>query len=135
VRYGSIVCPTHSRRVACAPDTSRYPSNVGYRQPGTTCPSPFPLPHRPSFCSMPLPLREIAMSVIYFCGACTDYVLSTLTAPPISPLPQLCHCRLLIERAMASRPRLATAHNRTETENRTRKNLTETEFQFLWFYG
>jgi hypothetical protein len=26
-----------------------------------------------------------------------------------------------------------TAHNRTETENRTGKNLTETEFQFLWF--
>jgi hypothetical protein len=28
-----------------------------------------------------------------------------------------------------------TAHNRTETENQTEENLTETEFQFLWFYG
>jgi hypothetical protein len=28
-----------------------------------------------------------------------------------------------------------TAHNRTETENRTEKNLTEIRFQFLWLYG
>jgi hypothetical protein len=27
------------------------------------------------------------------------------------------------------------AHNRTETEKLNRKNLTITEFQFLWFSG